>query len=59
MRVEHMRSMVERHAELEDQRKELMRQTAKFQYEVKKALLEEGLVDALSINWSMLRRMSR
>jgi len=59
MTTDELRSMVDRHAELEKERKAIMVQMDKLSVEVKKSLIQDKFYDALSINWSMLRRIAR
>lgn len=54
-----MKSMVERHDELEGERREVIRNIQEFNHKAKKTILDHGPIEALSINWSMIRRIAR
>jgi len=54
-----IRQMIHAYDQLETERKEVLHKMEKLQHEVKEHLVNTKMYDALSINWSMLRRMTR
>lgn len=59
MATEELRNMVDAHGKIEQERGELNEKASKLNYDVTKILVESKIYDAFSINWSLLRRMTR